>query len=434
VNSTGRALVTIGVPVYNGAQFLAEALRSALAQDYEPLEIIVFDNASTDDTETITRSFDDPRLHYIRNETNIGAVANFRQALRRANGEYFTWLAHDDVLADRGYIRTTVACLENDSGMVACASGLIALDYEGDGTSIPMPLPQLAPERPWHEARLDLFRWPPTPAQYAIQGVFRREALLQVIPSEQNDHGPFAGAWFEMLILTALCRFGRVVALPACLRGYRISSTSVGQRIVQAASPFRLLLITLSVRLAVIRHAWAISLPPNERRELLTLTIRNLFLSEFGQSTDFGGLARTRGAEWESLHEVATARAVVIRDLRQAIVAREALVRDLGRVTAPSVTFDSVLEDGPGASADIRASLARVRSERADPLRFFRRHPAWLIAFARDLNEEIGTLRRICNEQLVVMQQLDAQAKELLTIIENAAPRSPAAEATPPGA
>src|SRR4051812_30904249 len=81
--ATQRPLISIGVPAYNGARHIAEALESALAQDYTPLEVIVVDDASTDDTETICRRFAaaDRRIRYVRNGRNLGAVANFRCVL-----------------------------------------------------------------------------------------------------------------------------------------------------------------------------------------------------------------------------------------------------------------------------------------------------------------------------------------------------------------
>jgi glycosyltransferase involved in cell wall biosynthesis len=76
--------------VYNGGQYLAEALASAVAQTYAPLEIVIYDNASTDNTEAVVRRFADPRIRYLRNPTNIGVIPNFRRVLGEACGTYFT--------------------------------------------------------------------------------------------------------------------------------------------------------------------------------------------------------------------------------------------------------------------------------------------------------------------------------------------------------
>ena len=73
--------LSIGLPVYNGERYLAEAFDCFLAQTFQDFEIIVCDNASTDRTAEICRSFAqrDPRIRYYRNEKNLGAIPNFNR-------------------------------------------------------------------------------------------------------------------------------------------------------------------------------------------------------------------------------------------------------------------------------------------------------------------------------------------------------------------
>jgi glycosyltransferase involved in cell wall biosynthesis len=91
-------LVTVGMPVRNGGALFREALQSVVSQDYQNLEIIVSDNASTDETAEITREFQarDSRIVYIRQPTMLGIFDNFTFVLNKARGEYFMWAAHDD--------------------------------------------------------------------------------------------------------------------------------------------------------------------------------------------------------------------------------------------------------------------------------------------------------------------------------------------------
>src|SRR5262245_42112985 len=93
--------VSIGLPVYNGAQYLAEALDSLLAQTYANFELIICDNASTDQTEEICHAYAkrDKRIYYIRNKTNIGASRNYMHTFERASAEYFRWATYDDISA-----------------------------------------------------------------------------------------------------------------------------------------------------------------------------------------------------------------------------------------------------------------------------------------------------------------------------------------------
>lgn len=93
--------VSIGLPVYNGENFLAETLDSLRSQTFEDIEIIVADNASTDATGEIckTAADEDERVKYFRHETNLGAPANYNFTVDQAVGEFFMWTAHDDLRA-----------------------------------------------------------------------------------------------------------------------------------------------------------------------------------------------------------------------------------------------------------------------------------------------------------------------------------------------
>jgi glycosyltransferase involved in cell wall biosynthesis len=91
-------LVSIVVPVHDGAPFIGAALRSALAQSVTDLEVVVADNASTDDTLDVVRSLADPRLRVMTSPVDIGAGANWNRAVRAAQGTYVKLLCADDVI------------------------------------------------------------------------------------------------------------------------------------------------------------------------------------------------------------------------------------------------------------------------------------------------------------------------------------------------
>lgn len=90
--------VTIGLPVYNGAQTLRRALESLLSQGWKDFELIISDNCSTDDTEAICTEFalKDSRVRYVRQGRNLGSAANFAFVLSQAEAPYFMWAAADD--------------------------------------------------------------------------------------------------------------------------------------------------------------------------------------------------------------------------------------------------------------------------------------------------------------------------------------------------
>src|SRR5262249_47081143 len=118
---TGAPLVSIGVPVYNGEAFIERALDALCAQDYEHLEIIVSDNASTDNTPKICRAAAerDDRVLYLSTDVNRGAARNFARRVHVAQGPYFKWAAADDLCRPE-FVATCVAVLEADPFAVLC--------------------------------------------------------------------------------------------------------------------------------------------------------------------------------------------------------------------------------------------------------------------------------------------------------------------------
>ncbi len=102
MSSTEKELVTIGVPTYNRAgTYLKAALDSILAQTYKNFELIISDNASTDDTEQVCREYmeKDSRIKYIRQKKNTGSILNRNFVRQQGSGKYFVETCDDDLLA-----------------------------------------------------------------------------------------------------------------------------------------------------------------------------------------------------------------------------------------------------------------------------------------------------------------------------------------------
>jgi glycosyltransferase involved in cell wall biosynthesis len=110
--------VTILIPAYNHETLIDRAIASALMQDFPSLEVIVSDDASTDRTREVAQQWTfNPRFRYLRNESRLGRVANYHQALTQyARGDWVLMLDGDDHLMDPEFIRTTVEALERQSG------------------------------------------------------------------------------------------------------------------------------------------------------------------------------------------------------------------------------------------------------------------------------------------------------------------------------
>jgi glycosyltransferase involved in cell wall biosynthesis len=112
--------VSIIIPTYNRRDFLEQALESVLAQDYENLEIVVSDNASTDGTQDMMEDFImDIRIKYHRHTENIGAAANHQYALYHlATGKYALILSDDDYLIDNSYISKAIELIRKNPSLV----------------------------------------------------------------------------------------------------------------------------------------------------------------------------------------------------------------------------------------------------------------------------------------------------------------------------
>ncbi len=97
-NRKSAATISIGMPVYNGEKYIREALDTILGQTFTDFELIISDNCSSDSTESICREYakKDARISYVRQQSNIGAAANFLYVINQAVGNYFMWAACDD--------------------------------------------------------------------------------------------------------------------------------------------------------------------------------------------------------------------------------------------------------------------------------------------------------------------------------------------------
>lgn len=125
--------LSIGMPVYNGEQLLADALTSILSQTFSDFELIVCDNASSDRTAEICREFaaQDGRIRYVRNQHNLGAIPNFNRVASLARAPYFKWSANDDLIAPT-FLAECIDILENDPTVVLAHSATAFIGEDGN--------------------------------------------------------------------------------------------------------------------------------------------------------------------------------------------------------------------------------------------------------------------------------------------------------------
>jgi glycosyltransferase involved in cell wall biosynthesis len=119
---------TIGIPTYNRADFLRQALDSALSQTYPDVEVLICDDASQDRTAEVVKAYGD-RVRYHRNATNIGMYPNFAKAIELASGEYFSLLQDDDLI-HRDFVRRALKAFTGADDIVF---------YSGFGLWSPSP-------------------------------------------------------------------------------------------------------------------------------------------------------------------------------------------------------------------------------------------------------------------------------------------------------
>ena len=193
-------LVSIGVPVYNGGKSLANALDDLSRQTYDPIEILISDNASTDSTRDICESAaqNDPRITYHRNETNIGPAANFFRVMSLARGEYFMWAAHDDHWEPR-FVSANVDVLESQPEYIASVSKvqLVPASRRGEYYGGTYPLTG--------SVRQNVTRYLRNPALNSrFYAVMRRDPLMACFTGTEMD--VWGGDW---LVVVKMLKFGK---------------------------------------------------------------------------------------------------------------------------------------------------------------------------------------------------------------------------------
>lgn len=116
-------VVSVCIPTYRGAAYLAASIDSVLAQSYPHFEVWILDDNSPDDTQAVASRYSDPRIRYVRHPQNLGPQGNWNRCLELAQGKYFKLLPHDDLLA-ADCLEEQVSVLEGDSaGDIALVFG-----------------------------------------------------------------------------------------------------------------------------------------------------------------------------------------------------------------------------------------------------------------------------------------------------------------------
>ena len=183
MNSVPR--LSVGLPVYNGENFLAESLEALLGQSYDDFELIISDNASTDGTADICRHYikQDSRISYFRQPRNIGCGPNHNFLVEQARGELFKWASHDDLYA-RDLLERCVAALDEYPHVVLAHSWTAMIDSSRAVTkAVEYTLASASPRAP-ERFRSALF----DKGGDDDGGVIRMDVLRRIRPHDSYHH------------------------------------------------------------------------------------------------------------------------------------------------------------------------------------------------------------------------------------------------------
>jgi glycosyltransferase involved in cell wall biosynthesis len=207
--------VSVGMPVYNSARWIQQSVESILTQSFGDIELIISDNASTDDTFEICEDYarQDARIRLYRNPENVGANRNYLAVLRHARAPLFKWASSNDICAPT-FIEKCKAMLECDRDAVLAFSKTVLFEndladakpYDRDVVL----LSSVASERLtqlYHELGLN----------NVFNAVIRRQALLDAAPL-----GSFQRA--DIALIAELALMGKFLLVPEQLFFRRMSA------------------------------------------------------------------------------------------------------------------------------------------------------------------------------------------------------------------
>lgn len=204
----GTPLVTIGLPVYNGAALLGEAIDSLLAQTFTDFELLISDNASTDATPELCAAAvrRDPRVRYVRQPRNIGAPANWNFVAREARGEFFKWASASDRCAPE-FLAACLGPLRDDPGTALCYGKTAYIDEAGQPMTTKDTDVEALDDRPSDRFRRVCLALANNNEQY---GLMRRAVLLKTRLDRPYPHG-------DLALMAELAMHGRFRLLPQTL-------------------------------------------------------------------------------------------------------------------------------------------------------------------------------------------------------------------------
>jgi glycosyltransferase involved in cell wall biosynthesis len=213
--------VSVCIPVYNGERYLAETVRSVLDQTFRDFELVVLDNASTDDSGGIARSFRDPRIRIETNSTTLPQVENWRAATTLCRAPLIKVLCDDDLLHPR-CLEYQVGPMEADPGLAVVAARRHMIDERSRVLVPRRGLRGLTGVRSSVEVARQVVRSGANPIGESNGVLFRREHYVAV--------GGWGTEWprvFDLDLWIRLLEYGEFLGLPETLAAFRIAGGTI---------------------------------------------------------------------------------------------------------------------------------------------------------------------------------------------------------------
>lgn len=204
--------VSIIITTFNRPQFLVNAVDSVLSQDFKDFELIIVNDASSDDkTEDIILSYKDARINYIKNDINLGSAKSLNVALKAAKGDYIAVLDDDDAWISKDKLSEQIEFLDKNVDHVCVGTNVVVVDYESGKESTRSAIP-------YHDIELRKRFLKMNPIAHSSV-VFKREAALAAgCYDEALSRGKDYDLWLK------LAKQGKIAVLPKHHLLYRESS------------------------------------------------------------------------------------------------------------------------------------------------------------------------------------------------------------------
>lgn len=203
-----EGLVSIIMPSWNTARFIGQSIESVLSQTYEKWELIIVDDCSTDDTDTVVIKYTDPRIRYIKNEINSGAALTRNRAIREAHGEWIAFLDSDDLWAPQK-LEKQINFMQN-KGYVFSYHEYVKIDEKGAPLNIYVSGPEVVTRQ-----RMYNYGYP---GCLTFMYSARFYGIIQVADIRKNN---------DYAILLKLCKKADCYLLGENLAQYRVRKKSI---------------------------------------------------------------------------------------------------------------------------------------------------------------------------------------------------------------